>query len=362
MQYKERSSYNLIGLMSGTSLDGLDICYANFQFTENKWSYNVLHTETVTYPEVLLNQLKNAMNLSGLDLFLLDKQVGDFYGKSINQFIEKNQLDKSTIDAIASHGQTIFHQPEKGLTVQIGCGESIAVTTGIKTINDFRKKDVLYGGQGAPLVPIGDLLLFSKNADAFLNIGGFANFSKLQVDGSVLAHDICPANILINYFTRQLGLEYDKDGEIASKGSIDQELLNQLNELDLYYQKQPQSLGWEWIEKEMLPLLLRSTCSIEDKIATVTEHAAIQISNRLNASSSKSVFITGGGAKNHFLVNQIKTYFQGDVIIPPITIIDFKEALIFAFLGVLFLENHPNCVPSVTGASKAVVGGVLHQP
>ncbi|HLU87704.1 MAG TPA: anhydro-N-acetylmuramic acid kinase, partial [Taishania sp.] len=282
MQYKERSSYNLIGLMSGTSLDGLDICYANFQFTENKWSYNVLHTETVTYPEVLLNQLKNAMNLSGLDLFLLDKQVGDFYGKSINQFIEKNQLDKSTIDAIASHGQTIFHQPEKGLTVQIGCGESIAVTTGIKTINDFRKKDVLYGGQGAPLVPIGDLLLFSKNADAFLNIGGFANFSKLQVDGSVLAHDICPANILINYFTRQLGLEYDKDGEIASKGSIDQELLNQLNELDLYYQKQPQSLGWEWIEKEMLPLLLRSTCSIEDKIATVTEHAAIQISNRLN--------------------------------------------------------------------------------
>lgn len=362
MQYKERSSYNLIGLMSGTSLDGLDICYANFQFTENKWSYNVLHTETVTYPEVLLNQLKNAMNLSGLDLFLLDKQVGDFYGKSINQFIEKNQLDKSTIDAIASHGQTIFHQPEKGLTVQIGCGESIAVTTGIKTINDFRKKDVLYGGQGAPLVPIGDLLLFSKNADAFLNIGGFANFSKLQVDGSVLAHDICPANIIINYFTRKIGLEYDKDGEIASKGSIDQELLNQLNELDLYYQKQPQSLGWEWIEKEMLPLLLRSTCSIEDKIATVTEHAAIQISNRLNASSSKSVFITGGGAKNHFLVNQIKTYFQGDVIIPPITIIDFKEALIFAFLGVLFLENQPNCVPSVTGASKAVVGGVLHQP
>jgi len=361
MQVKDFLHYELIGLMSGTSLDGVDICHVDFFYKNNKWSYKIHNARTQVYPAHLLKQLKNAVNLSGLELFSLDQQLGVFFGECINNFIADFSIQKNAITAIASHGHTVFHQPDKGLTVQIGCGESIAYTTGINTINDFRTKDVLHGGQGAPLVPIGDQLLFSEQADAFLNIGGFANFSVLNTDATVTAFDICPANIIINYFTRQLGLEYDKDGTIASAQTPDDALLNLLNEIDAYNQPQPPSLGWEWIEQVILPVYEHQPVSIEVKIATATEHAAFQIARRLNEYHCKSVFITGGGTKNTFLISRIEHYFNGKIVIPDEETIDFKEALIFAFLGVLHLENIPNCLPSVTGASKAVVGGVMHR-
>lgn len=361
MQHKQSSSCKLIGLMSGTSLDGLDICYAQFNRSGEKWEYSILLSKAVAYPDSLLLKLKNAMTASGLELFMLDRDLGVFYGNAVNDFIKENNLNASEIDAIASHGQTIFHQPDKGLTVQIGCGESIAVITGIKTINDFRKRDVLHGGQGAPLVPIGDKLLFSEKAEAFLNIGGFANFSKINTDDTVTAYDICPANSVINYFTRQLGFEYDKDGEIASKSSIDEQLLKRLNDLDIYKQEQPPSLGWEFVERGVLPVFNAYSNSLETNIATATEHAAFQIAKRLNENGCHSVFITGGGAKNTFLIQRLTHYFDGEIVIPSEQTIDFKEALIFAFLGALFLENTPNCLPSVTGARKAVVGGVVHR-
>lgn len=362
MQHKkEKANYSLIGLMSGTSLDGLDLCYVNFTKKEEVWSYIIKQTKAVSYPEQLLSRLKNAVNLSGFELFLLDRELGFFLGKSINSFLEEFKISKDNIHAIASHGHTVFHQPEKGLTVQIGCGASIVRETGIKTINDFRKKDVLHGGQGAPLVPIGDKLLFSGQADAFLNIGGFSNFSVIGEDGSVTAYDICPVNIVINYFTRKLGREYDKNGEIASKTPIDKSLLEKLNALEIYKQQQPPSLSWEWVEKEILSILNDNLVSSETKISTATEHAAFQIASRLNDSKSKSVFITGGGAKNSYLIKRLKYHFKGEVVIPSQEIIDFKEALIFAFLGALYLENIPNCLPSATGAEKAVVGGVMHE-
>lgn len=361
MQAKDFLHYELIGLMSGTSLDGVDICHVDFLYKNNQWSYKIHNTRTQAYPEQLLKHLQNAVNLSGFELFSMDRQLGLFFGTCINRFIADFSIQKNAITAIASHGHTVFHQPDKGLTVQIGCGESIAHTTGINTINDFRTKDVLYGGQGAPLVPIGDQLLFSEQADAFLNIGGFANFSVINDDQSVTAFDICPANIVINHFTRQLGEEYDKNGMIASVHTPDDALLKSLNEMDVYSQPQPPSLGWEWVERFVLPLYGNQTISTEVKIATATEHAAFQIAKRLNACNCQSVFVTGGGAKNTFLVNRIEHYFNGRVVIPDEETIDFKEALIFAFLGVLHLENIPNCLPSVTGASKAVVGGVMHR-
>lgn len=359
MQHKEGRSYKIIGLMSGTSLDGLDICYSKFSFKSGKWEYEIMSTKTVNYSDFLLKKLKNATKLSGLDLFLLDKELGMFFGKSVNDFISENGISKTDIDAIASHGQTIFHQPEIGFTCQIGCGETIAVETGIDTINDFRKKDVLNGGQGAPLVPIGDKLLFSQQADAFLNIGGFANFSKIN-DDSVTAFDICPANIVINHFARSIGLEYDKDGIVASENKINDSLLEMLNAIETYTEKQPVSLGVEWVEKEFLTKINLSNSLSRQNISTVTEHAAFQIAKRLNENNCNSVFITGGGAKNSYLISRIKHYFNGKIVIPDEETIDFKEALIFAFLGVLFLENSPNCLPSVTGARKAVVGGVMH--
>jgi anhydro-N-acetylmuramic acid kinase len=361
MQHKERRSYKIIGLMSGTSLDGLDICFVKFSLASDNWEYEILNSKTVNYPDLLLEKLKIATKLSGLDLFLLDKEIGIFYGESINDFISKNNISKTDIDAIASHGQTIFHQPEIGFTCQIGCGETIAVETGINTINDFRKKDVLNRGQGAPLVPIGDKLLFSKHADAFLNIGGFANFSKINDDGSVTAFDICPANIVINHFARALGLDYDKDGLIASQNAVNHSLFQKLNEIQTYSEKQPTSLGVEWTEKELFSLIISSDSLCESSISTVTEHAAFQISRRLQENNCKSVFVTGGGAKNKYLISRIRYYFNGEIVIPDEKIIDFKEALIFAFLGVLFLEDIPNCIPSVTGASRAVVGGVMHE-
>lgn len=361
MQYKDGVSYQIIGLMSGTSLDGLDICYAAFIQSSGKWNYRIIHTQPVEYPEDLLQQLKDAVRLPGIELCLLDRNLGVFLGKAVNEFISGFRINRNEIDAIASHGHTVFHQPDKGLTVQIGCGASIAQETGIRTINDFRKKDVINGGQGAPLVPIGDQLLFSQYADAFLNIGGFANFSKMHPDDTITAFDICPANIIINHFSRQMGKEYDKNGETAARHPVDAPLFKALNSLEIYTEKQPKSLGWEWVEESVLPLFESSEMPVEAKIATATEHAAFQIAKRLDENGCNAVFVTGGGAKNEFLIQRVKHYFNGSIIIPDTETIDFKEALIFGFLGALHLENIPNCLPSVTGAAKAVVGGVLHQ-
>lgn len=357
MQDNQKLAYKLIGLMSGTSLDGLDICLVAFYFENEKWQFDLQKTKSIAYSDVMLAQLKRAHQLSGLDLFQLDKEIGTFYAQSVNRFIAENKIDPQSIDAIASHGQTIFHQPAKGLTVQIGCGQTIHVQTGIPVINDFRKMDVLHGGQGAPLVPIGDLHLFSQFADSFLNIGGFANISRINGE-DVTAFDVCPANIGINYFMRQLGKEYDFNGTVARSNAIDNTLLQQLNAIRTYNDDQPVSLGMEWVEETIFPIMQVPKVSLEVKIATLTEHAAIQIGKRLNAVDSKKVFVTGGGAKNGFLMERIQHHFRGELIVPSEELIDFKEALIFAFLGALNLANKPNCLPSVTGASKAVIGGI----
>jgi anhydro-N-acetylmuramic acid kinase len=280
-------------------------------------------------------------------------------GNSVNQFIHKHKIDVHDIHSIASHGHTIFHQPEKGFTVQIGCGSTIALHTGINVVNDFRTKDVILGGQGAPLVPIGDFELFGNYATSFLNIGGFSNVS-FQQNGKIVAFDCAPGNLPLNKLAHSKGLSYDKNGEIARSGEINFFLLDLLNALPFYQESGPKSLGIEWLETHFYPLI-KFDRDIENNLRTILEHEAYQIGTLLNAQQQESVLITGGGALNSFLIERISHYFNGKVHLPDRKIIEFKEAIIFAFLGALYAQNQPNCLQEVTGASRSVCGGVFHR-
>ena len=354
-------SYNVIGLMSGTSMDGLDVSYVKYTKSKNnEWSFDVLYTESYAYEDEFILELKSATKLSVPLMLQLDKKIGQLYATFVNQFILENEINLDNIDVIASHGQTIYHQPENGFTYQIGCGTTLSFLTGIKVINDFRTKDVVAGGQGAPLVPIGDFKLFNKLADSFLNIGGISNVSFMK-NNEIIAFDICPGNLPLNRLVESKGLRYDKNGELSKSGEINFFLLDLLNKLDFYNQSSPKSLGTEWLETYFYPLI-KFDQDVENNLRTIVEHIAIQIGIVLNEQKLKSVLITGGGAKNGFLIEKIKKYFDGEVILPSEEIIDFKEAIIFGFLGALYLENEPNTVNSVTGATRNVVGGILHTP
>lgn len=354
-------NYEIIGLMSGTSMDGLDIAHVRFDFNEDSNdSFELLNTDTVPIPDELLQKLMDAPNFSVTQLLMLDKEFGRFLADSVTKFIDQKKIVKNSINAIASHGQTILHQPNNGFTLQIGCGSTLSYLTDINVINDFRTKDIVAGGQGAPLVPIGDFGLFSDLAEGFLNIGGFANVS-FKKDDSIVAYDICPGNLPLNKLAHAKNLAYDKNGELAKSGEINFFLLDLLNSLDYYLLDGPKSLGTEWIEEFYYPKL-KFDKEIENNLRTVVEHTAIQISNVLNSAHLNSVLVTGGGAKNGFLVERIQHYFNGELILPEQKIIDFKEAIVFAYLGALYLDKRPNALSSVTGAKKNTIGGVFHLP
>ena len=355
------SNYEIIGLMSGTSLDGLDIAHVRFDFNNNSNdSFVLLNADTVPIQEELLHKLMGAPNYSVAQMLMLDKEFGRFLADSVLKFIEKKKIVKNNIHAIASHGQTILHQPNNGFTLQIGCGSTLSYLTDINVINDFRTKDIVAGGQGAPLVPIGDFGLFSDSAEGFLNIGGFANVS-FKKDDTIVAYDICPGNLPLNKLAQAKNLSYDKNGELAKSGEINFFLLDLLNSIEYYSLDGPKSLGTEWIEEFYYPLL-KFDKEIENNLRTVVEHTAIQISNVLNSAKLNSVLVTGGGAKNGFLIERIQHYFNGELILPEQKIIDFKEAIVFAYLGALYLDKRPNAISSVTGAKKNTIGGVFHLP
>lgn len=353
--------YKIIGIMSGTSLDGLDIAYTQFdQDEEGHWVFKLELAETFPYESEMMNDLKNSVQLSGLELTKLDLRLGTYIGQKVSEFCQKNKLEPSEIDAIACHGQTVFHQPENRFSLQIGSGTAISIETGIPVINQFRSKDIYLGGQGAPLVPIGDFELFRNQADAYLNIGGIANISFVKGQ-NIQAFDICPGNLVLNKLVEQKGFKYDDEGKIARNGELNFFLLDLLNELDYYKKPAPKSLGTEWLEREFYPLI-KWEKEVESNLRTLVEHAAFQIAEVLNSNNLKSVFITGGGAFNLFLIERIQHYYKGKIIIPTKNIIEFKEALIFGFLGVLYLEKKDNCLKSVTGSSRNNCGGVLHIP
>ncbi|MFN3773177.1 anhydro-N-acetylmuramic acid kinase [Cloacibacterium normanense] len=345
-------TYFAIGLMSGTSLDGLDICYAKFQNITN-WEFEILKTETIPYSPEWKNRLQNAIQLSAEDLLALDKEYGFYLGKKTQEFISKNNI--VDLDFIASHGHTVFHQPQRKFTLQIGDGRAIKLITKKPVIYDFRSQDVLMGGNGAPLVPIGDELLFSQY-DACLNLGGFSNIS-LQKNHQRIAFDISPVNVVLNYFAEKLGKNYDENGDFARNGAINFKILEQLNALTFYQKSAPKSLGVEFVNSEIFPFLKDETP--ENIIATFTEHIAEQIAKVFNDNQLKTVLVTGGGTFNTYLLEKIREKSQTELIVPNENTINFKEALIFAFMGVLRLRNEVNVLCSATGSSENHCSGIL---
>lgn len=349
-------SYISIGCMSGTSVDGLDLVACRFTFDE-KWSFEVLKATTISYSHKWINKLTTFSELTVLEFAFLHNDYGKYIGKQVADFCadlpEKPML-------VASHGHTIFHQPESGLTLQIGNGANIAAITGIPTVCDFRSLDVALGGQGAPLVPIGDELLFPEY-EFCLNLGGFANVS-FRENEERKAFDICPANMAFNHFTKELGYEYDLNGSMGRSGATNMELLRLLNELDYYQQPGPKSLGREWFESEFLPLIYSFQLSPEDTLRTLYEHVSDQLMLAVDQYPKGQVLITGGGANNVFLVELFSEKTKHKTIVPSSQIIDFKEAIVFAFLGVLRFRSEINCLRSVTGANRDQSGGVIYLP
>lgn len=345
-------TFHAIGLMSGTSLDGLDICFVKFE-KAHSWSFQIIKAETVSYSENLYNDLKHAIDLSAEQLLELHSAYGFFLGQTVKSFIEKHEL--KNIDLIASHGHTVYHQPQKKFTFQIGDGRAIRLKTGIPVVYDFRSQDVLMGGNGAPLVPIGDELLFSEY-QACLNLGGFSNIS-LQSEGRRIAFDIAPVNIVLNKLAQDLGKNFDENGNFAKKGIIHEGLLSSLNALEFYHQSHPKSLGIEWCNENIFPLLQKVESL--DALATMTEHAAHQIAEVINKNRLKNVLITGGGTYNNYLVEKIRDKTKAEIIIPGKEIIDYKEALIFALMGVLKLNNEVNALASATGSAADHCSGII---
>ena len=348
-------SYKVIGVMSGTSLDGLDIACCIFNKSERAWSYKIAEADTIPYNDEILKMLISASKTSAMELIKINNLYGQYIGGEVFKFLKKYKLE---VDIISSHGHTIFHQPAEGYTFQLGSGANIASETGTTTICDFRSLDVSNGGQGAPLVPVGDNLLFG-DYEFCLNLGGFSNIS-FKEDNRRVAFDICPVNIIINKFAEQVGMQYDEDGKIARKGNIQTELLNKLNDLSFYKTNYPKSLGREWLEEEFIPVIQKYKYSLEDKLRTIYEHIAIQITVAMNKKSTGKVLVTGGGTFNAFLIELISQKTQHNIIIPDIKLVKYKEAMIFAFLGVLRYRNEVNCYSSVTGANCDSCTGVIH--
>jgi anhydro-N-acetylmuramic acid kinase len=301
--------------------------------------------------------LKEAHLLNGEKLIELDNEYGVLLGNKVVSFIKKYKL--KNIDLVSSHGHTIFHRPEKGFTFQLGNGASITSTCGTKVVCDFRVMDVALKGQGAPLVPIGDRLLFPEYAFC-LNLGGFSNIS-FEVKGQRIAFDICSVNTVLNYLASSKGKSFDKDGGMAKLGKVNKALLEKLNKLEYYRKSKPKSLGREWLSKYFLPVIDSASISTEDKLATVVEHIAYQISRVImNSGKKRKLLITGGGANNKFLIKRLQEKLPThQIIIPSRELINFKEALVFAFLGVLKMEQKINTLHSVTGAIKDSSGGIV---
>ncbi|MBN1651204.1 MAG: anhydro-N-acetylmuramic acid kinase [Bacteroidales bacterium] len=350
-------SYHVIGTMSGTSLDGLDMAYCEFYVEKGKWSFQLKKAETIPYSAEWRARLANLPKKSALDFSQTHSDYGHFIGEEVRKFIKKNSLNA---DFISSHGHTIFHQPEKGFTAQIGDGSAIAAETGLDVVCDFRSLDIALKGQGAPLVPIGDRFLFSE-FDYRLNLGGFANISY-EENEKTFAFDIAPANMGFNFFAQKLGYDYDKNGQIAESGSLIPALLRILNELDFYQIKGAKSLGREWFESEFLSSI-SDVYAIEDLLHTLVVHSSEQIAKIIIPPSGqkKKLLITGGGAYNTFLIKQLKEMTRAELVMPSPEIIDFKEALIFAFLGVLRIENNINTLKEVTGAKAHSIGGAVYK-
>lgn len=351
MQQKSAFS-SVLGLMSGTSLDGIDLALCNFNKQNGHFVFEIVKSETRPYSDWWKQKLSTAHALSAEKYFSLHAQYGAYMAEVVNDFLK----DTTRPDALASHGHTVFHQPAAGFSTQIGCGATLAAHTGITTVCDFRSTDVALGGQGAPLVPIGDAMLF-QDYEACLNIGGISNISLGNLTNRK-AYDIGIANMLLNFLAEQQGQAFDRNGEMARAGNVLPELFFQLEQLDYYKQKGARSLGREWFDASVKPLFGRA--DKRDELATATEHVAERIASDINEQKISSVLVTGGGALNTFLIERIRAKTTANLIIPSLQLINFKEALIFAFLGHLRLNSEITALATVTGASRNSGGAAVY--
>ena len=355
--------YRAIGIMSGSSMDGLDIAFAEFTETGGKWSFEIIAASCVEYEMEWLQQLNAAANMSAKDYLFLNTAYGHYIGNKINNFIELNDL-QHRVNLIASHGHTVFHFPNKKMTAQLGDGAAIAAAVKLPVVNDLRSIDIAFGGQGAPIVPIGDKLLFGTYT-YLLNLGGIANMS-VNKEGNYIAFDICAANKILNFLALKLGLPYDAEGALAAKGKINDVLLQQLNALDYYKISGPKALDNSYGINMVLPIIEKANLITEDALATYTEHIIQQIKaailNNNSSAINPQLLVTGGGAFNTFLVHKLKEVLlplQILVVVPDSTVIKFKEALIMALIGILRWREETNVLATVTGASQNSIGGAL---
>lgn len=355
-------TYKILGLMSGTSLDGLDMAHCHLWQSGTQWEFSIKETKSISYSTEMQAKLQDSIFLPAENLLSFHNSYGTWLGEQSLIFIDEHNLN---VDGIASHGHTTHHRPEMGLTFQIGSGQHLANASGQKVVCDFRTNDVALGGQGAPLVPIGDTLFFGAY-DFCLNLGGIANVS-FDKDGQRIAYDIGLANMILNHITRKNGLDYDKGGQMARSGKVNAELLKKLNDLDFYRLPYPKSTGYEWFVEKVVPLVDSTNESMENLLCTGIHHICEQIATQVKVNSSKSnnsLLATGGGALNDFLIQTLQEKLDTDtkVMVPDIKLIEFKEALVFALMGALRMEGKTNVLRSVTGAKKDSSSGVVFMP
>lgn len=350
--------YRVIGVMSGTSLDGMDLAYCEFSKQKTGWQYKLKEAFTYNYSEKWRTRLASVYSGSARDLAETHTDFGLLTGEILKVFIQNHNLKP---DFIATHGHTVFHNPKAFYSVQIGSGAHTSSRVGLPVVSDFRTADVAKGGQGAPLVPVGDKYLF-KQYDACLNLGGFANISFDDAEGCRRAFDISPCNMALNQIAAKDGISMDEDGFKSRQGNIDMDLLEGLNNLEFYWRTGKKSLGKEWYEDHFWPLIKQSKLSVNDLLATVTEHIAFQVARVMSNYPKRTILITGGGAFNKYLTERIKASVAEEIILPEKKIIEFKEALIFAFLGVLRMQKEINVLKTVTGATSDSCAGTIHLP
>lgn len=342
------NKYRVLGLMSGTSLDGLDLAIAVFWQEGSGWKYTLEACKTHPYPPGWQRKLAGARKLSGADLEKFSEEYARYMAQEIKLFLRS--LGGDRLDLIASHGHTVHHRPHQGITVQIGDGATLFAETGIPVVCNFRQADVELGGQGAPLVPVGDALLFPQ-FQACLNLGGFSNIS-FEMEGQRIAYDLCAVNTVLNALAQKLGKPYDEGGALAQSGKMNEALLRDLSALEFYRLVPPKSLGIEWVDAELWPVLNAHPIPERDKLRTYTHHIAQAISNGFECHGLQEVLVTGGGAYNSFLLSQMREMSAAKITVPNNDLVAFKEALVFAFLGLLRKLGHINVLASVTGAKK----------
>ncbi len=365
--------YRTIGLMSGSSLDGLDIacCEMSRSATDQldpiiEWK--LVQAATLPYSAMWQSRLTHLPNQSAIHFAKTHTYFGHYLAELVNNYLWQHPFEP---DFIASHGHTIFHDPAHRFTSQIGDGAALAALTGYPVISDFRYQDVAIDGEGAPLAPIADRLLF-KGYDFYLNIGGIANIS-CHAAGRYIAFDVGPANQVLNALAAEAGLAYDAEGRLAAQGQPVTDLHHVVDQLAYFQKPYPKSLGNEWVRREVLPLYMENEATLADRLHTacrqLARQTALAIENIIKKEQLQKadyqLFISGGGAFNNFLIQCIHKActerLKLKIVLPERPIIEFKEAILMALMGLLRLENIPNCMASVTGAQRDTISGSIHQ-